>query len=306
MLSYFWGANAVWVVTISPGRKADLLRLGPASDVLGLVARATADASAAARVGNGALAAGVLGSLNASLARLEEMLLPEHIGDGAIVIVPGGSLAHLPWGMLPRLRDRAVTVSRSLTAWHAGRTRVTGLPRVAVATGPGLELAEREADAVGAQWRKATQMHGDPVTVADALTNNDVVHIAAHGYHRADNPLFSSLRLHGGSLFAHELERISLRSSLVVLSACSVGRAQLRPGDEALGLTSSLLAMGVKAVVAPLTDVPDDVACETMPALHARLSAGEDGPAALAAASGSLLARSFTWFGSSWQTEKTW
>ncbi len=305
VLNYLLASGAVWMVRIMPGRKAELLFVGPTPEVVRLAARATADASAAARVGQGLLAAGVLGSLHESLARLDEQLLPEDIGDAEVVIVPGGSLVHLPWGMLPRLRRRSVTVSRSLTAWHAGRTRVHGTPRVAVATGPGLELAKREADAVRAQWSGAAQVRGEPAAVADALTRHDVVHVAAHGSHRADNPLFSSLRLHGGSLFAHELERVNLASSLVMLSACSAGRAQLRPGDEALGLTSSLLAMGVKAVVAPMTDVPDQVAFDTMVSLHARLSEGEDGPTALAAASGTLLARSFTWFGSNWQAEGT-
>src|SRR5699024_8464843 len=138
--------------------------------------------------------------------------------------------------------------------------------------------------------------------VREALRHHDVVRVAAHGRHRADNPLFSSIRLHGGSLFAHELEGLDVRSSLVVLSACGVGRARLRPGDEALGLTSSLLALGVRAVVAPLTDVPDALACETMAALHHGLARGMPGPEALAAAAGGdPLARSFTWFGSDWR-----
>ncbi len=303
VLSYAWTTDGLSVVSISPGHKAELVELGPAPAITQFVVRATADASAAARVGHGLLTAGVMGSLSASLERLDEMLLPPDIRDGSVIIVPGGSLVHLPWGMLPRLRDRPVTVSRSLTAWNAGRTHVHGVPRVAAATGPGLELADQEAQAVCGQWGRAVRMRGTANSVTGALSRHDVVHIAAHGSHRADNPLFSSLRLHGGALFAHELERVSLASSLVVLSACSAGRAHLRPGDEALGLTSSLLAMGVRAVVAPLTDVPDEVACETMAALHSGLASGLDGPSALAAASSHLLARSFTWFGSDWQAD---
>lgn len=301
VLSYFWAADTAYMVRLLPGEKAELVSLGSRRELTELVARVTADAHAATRVPPGPLAAAVRGSLMDSLARLDPVLLPGHLGEGPVVIVPGGSLVHLPWGMLPRLRHRSITVSRSVTAWHVGNTHVTTAPSIAVAAGPGLGLGKHEADAVRASWPWAHEVHGGPDAVAAALTGHDVVHVAAHGEHRADNPLFSSLRLHGGSLFAHELEGITLASSLVVLSACSAGRANLRPGDEALGLTSSLLAMGVKAVVAPLTDVPDDVACETMAEMHRRLAAGEDGPSALAAASDSLLARSFTWFGSNWR-----
>ncbi len=304
VLSYLWADGALWVVTVSRTKKAQLLRLGEKGETEDLVAMATADANAAAHAPRGPLAAGVLSSLHACLERLDERLLPADLTDGPVVIVPGGALAHLPWGMLPRLRDRSVTLSRSVTAWRHGLTVLPTTPNVAVAVGPGLELGQREADGVNASWQTARQVPGEPAAVADVLAHSDVVHVAAHGVHRADNPLFSSLRLHGGSLFAHELEGIFLASSLVVLSACSAGRARLRPGDEALGLTSSLLAMGVRAVVAPLTDVPDAVACETMAELHVRLAAGEDGPAALAAASRSPLARSFTWFGSNWRMEK--
>lgn len=301
VLSYLGCGDTTYVVRLSPGERAELVPLGSQSGITDLVARAAADADAAARTMHGPLASGVLASLTDSVARLDAMVLPGRLGDGPLVIVPGGALAHLPWGMLPRLRGRSVTVSRSMTAWWRGDTAVAGAPSVGVAVGPGLGLGDREAEVVRASWDGAHQVAGTPEGVAAALTSDDVVHVAAHGQHRADNPLFSSLRLHDGLLFAHELEGATLVSSLVVLSACGVGRAHLRPGDEALGLTSSLLAMGVRAVVAPLTDVPDAVACETMGELHRRLAAGEDGPAALAAASSGLLARSFTWFGSNWR-----
>ena len=304
VLSYLWADDALWVVTVPPKKAAQLVRLGHREETEALVAMATADANAAAHAPRGPLAAGILSSLTACLERLDEQLIPADLMDGPVVIVPGGALAHLPWGMLPRLRDRSVTLSRSVTAWHDGATALPTAPRVAVAVGPGLQMAQHEADSVRTSWQGVRQVPGEPAAVADALAHSDIVHVAAHGVHRADNPLFSSLRLHGGSLFAHELEGIALSSSLVVLSACSAGRARLRPGDEALGLTSSLLAMGVRAVVAPLTDVPDAVACETMAELHVRLAAGQDGPAALAAASRSPLARSFTWFGSNWRMTK--
>ncbi|MEE1620957.1 CHAT domain-containing protein [Zafaria sp. J156] len=301
VLSYFWAGDALHVVAVEPGRPARLERLGDRPRITELVDRAVADAAAAAQAPAGPLAAVVLSSLGDSLARLEDAILPGPVAEGPIVVVPSGALARLPWGMLPGLRGRGVTLSRSVGAWDAGRTELGRPPRVAVAAGPGLALARHECARVAGHWPGALTIPAEPAAVTAALAAYDVVHLAAHGRHREDSPLFSSLRLHGGALFAHELEQVPIRASLVVLSACGAGRGRLRPGDEALGLTSSLLAMGVKAVVAPLTDVPDHVAARLMPELHSRLAAGQDGPSALAAAADGMLDGSFAWFGSGWR-----
>ncbi|MBV1778024.1 CHAT domain-containing protein [Paeniglutamicibacter sp. ABSL32-1] len=301
VLSYFWSGDTLHLVHVEPGFPARLLRVGDRAEVSDLVAGALADASAASHAPPGPLAAAVLSSLAASLERLEELILPVELGTGPLVVIPSGELARLPWGMLPRLRHRGLALSRSVGAWAAGAVRLAGPPRVAVASGPGLALAEAECTAVAGCWAGARRVPAEPAAVKEALAAYDVVHIAAHGQHREDSPLFSSLRLHGGSLFAHELEHVPIRASLVVLSACGAGRGRLRPGDEALGLTSSLLAMGVGAVVAPLTDVPDALASRTMGEMHRRLAAGQDGPEALAAAGDGLLERSFAWFGSNWR-----
>ncbi|GAB3817723.1 CHAT domain-containing protein [Tessaracoccus terricola] len=301
LLTYFWASEELHLLHVPPGEGPSLLRLGGRAELTELVARAVADAAALAHAPQGPLGAAVRSSLEEELAELDSVLLPPELGDGPVVVVPSGRLARLPWGMLPRLRDRGLTLARSAALWRSGATALAEVPRVAVASGPELALAEQETSRVVGSWSGATRVPGEPASVRAALREHDVVHVAAHGRHRADNPLFSSLWLHGGSLFAHELEGMDVRSSLVVLSACGVGRARLRSGDEALGLTSSLLALGVRAVVAPLTDVPDSLACETMAALHRGLAGGMSGPEALAEASGGdLLARSFTWFGSDW------
>nr|WP_255622321.1 CHAT domain-containing protein [Tessaracoccus sp. OS52] len=303
MLSYFWASGRLHLVHVPSAAPPRLHQVPGGIDIPELAARAAADAAVLAHAPHGPLAAAVQSSLLDTLAQLDDAILPGELEDLPVVIVPSGKLARLPWGMLPRLRHRSLTLSRSVASWRGNATRKSGTVAVGVATGPDLFLAENEAQRVAACWPGAIRVPGSPAEVRSALASHDVVHIAAHGEHRADNPLFSSVRLQGGSLFAHELEGLDVKASLVVLSACGSGRSRLRPGDEALGLTSSLLALGVRAVVAPLTDVPDDVACETMAGLHAGLAAGHDGPEALAKASPSLLARSFSWFGSPWSRD---
>jgi CHAT domain-containing protein len=103
--------------------------------------------------------------------------------------------------------------------------------------------------------------------------------VAAHGQHQVENPLFSSLRLADGPLFAWELDRSPAH---VVLSACELGVATVRPGDEALGLTSVLLHLGTASVVSSVARVGDWIAEQTMAAYHAALASGADPATALA------------------------
>ncbi len=112
-----------------------------------------------------------------------------------------------------------------------------------------------------------------------------VVHLAAHGTHETDNPLFSSLRLADGPLFAHELDGTDLHGVVVVLSACEVGLSTPRIGGESLGLTSVLLRLGARAVIASVAPLRDDVvAARVMPSLHAELRDGAMPGTALARA----------------------
>ena len=70
----------------------------------------------------------------------------------------------------------------------------------------------------------------------------------------------------------------------MVLSACELGQATVRPGDESLGLTSVLLQLGARCVVSGVAEVADDLAAEVMVGYHRRLAAGADSATALAGA----------------------
>ena len=136
------------------------------------------------------------------------------------------------------------------------------------------------------------------------MADADLVHVAAHGTHQADSPLFSSVWLAYGPVFAHELDPDAVRASHVVPSACEVGRWTLRPGDEALGLTSVLLRLGVRSVVASVARVNDKAAAVTMTAYHRELARGTGSAEALAAALAVEDSDSpvpFVCFGASWQ-----
>ncbi len=120
--------------------------------------------------------------------------------------------------------------------------------------------------------------------VLDAIERAEVVHLAAHGTFRADSPLFSSVRLADGPLTVYDLERVRHAPRLVVLSACEAATVAVRSGDELLGTAATLIGMGVREVIAPVTAVPDDATRPLMVALHQQLCAGLAPAAALARA----------------------
>ena len=113
----------------------------------------------------------------------------------------------------------------------------------------------------------------------------DVLHIAAHGRHAAENPLFSGLELADGTLFGYDIDLIPRLPGTVVLSACEVGRSSVRWGEEAIGMTRVWLHAGTRCVIAAPVVVADDIACELLGAMHVGLAAGRSPSEALAAAS---------------------
>ncbi|HEX5801004.1 MAG TPA: CHAT domain-containing protein, partial [Gaiellaceae bacterium] len=106
------------------------------------------------------------------------------------------------------------------------------------------------------------------------LDGAGIAHLAAHGSFRADNPLFSSLELADGPLTVYDLESLAEAPSLCVLSACDSGLSEVRAGDELMGLTATLLALGSSTIVASVVAVPDEASTALMSAFHGRLATG--------------------------------
>ncbi len=225
-----------------------------------------------------------LRSLTRELDWLDRTLLLETGVEGPAYVAARDRLVSLPWTSLPSRRRTSTVVNswvaRAAADWRPG-------PGLVVA-GPDLRQAEAEVAAVADVWggggRVLTGGDATCAAVASALEGVPVAHLAAHGSHEPDNPVFSSVRLADGPLYAHELDGLDLTRSVVVLSACDVGAVSVRHGGEPLGLTSVLLRMGARAVVASVAPLRDDVAVRVMPALHGALRDGVPPGEALARA----------------------
>ncbi len=280
-------------VLVVDAKRAVHCRLGDRPEVERLIHRTAADLDllATPRIPRAVRSVGGR-SLQADLEALErELVAPilDRLQGGPVIVVAVGSTATLPWGLLPSLSGRPVSVSSSVTSAMAavGRPGRAYLRGVLAVAGPDVPGGPEEVTAIAHLHAGAGLLTGDDATgeaVLGQLPQGGLLHIAAHGHHEPESPLFSSVQLADGPLFGYDIAPNPALPDHVVLSSCDVGRSADSPGGEPLGLAAALLRSGVSTVVAGVSRIADDVAAATMVVYHERLLAG-DGPAvALAAA----------------------
>lgn len=144
---------------------------------------------------------------------------------------------------------------------------------------------------VGEETRTLAAMFPDSLTLLDAsanfgeLTKNtsdiDVLHLACHGQFRAENPLFSSLKLFDRWLTVRDVDSLKLNADLVVLSACETGVSRIAPGDELLGLVRGFFSAGASSLVLSLWNVHDATTVELMKCFYREIRGGKSPAAAL-------------------------
>lgn len=252
-----------------------------------------ADLDMSASLIAGPLAGVVREALDGRLARLSNLLLAPTLraaGDvDRVAITTPGVLAGIPWTMLPASAGRAITLAPSASFWVRWRSAPASAPASAgFVVGPRVARGDEETDSAARAWPSARTLRGsdaDAASVTDLAARVDVLHVAAHGHHAVDNPMFSGLELADGTLFGYDIDLIPRIPDTVVLSACEVGRSSVRWGEEAIGMTRIWLHAGTRCVVAAPVVVADDVACELLGAMHEGLAAGVPPAVALAEAS---------------------
>jgi CHAT domain-containing protein len=103
-----------------------------------------------------------------------------------------------------------------------------------------------------------------------------IIHIAAHGFFRRDNPMFSGLRLGDSFLTLYDLYHLKLPAELIALSGCSTGLNVIAAGDELIGLVRGLLSAGARSLLLTLWDVNDSSTAEFMKSFYTRLFSRPD------------------------------
>jgi tetratricopeptide (TPR) repeat protein len=200
------------------------------------------------------------------------------LGDGPVIIVPPSRLHGTPWGLMPGLAQRPITVSPSAAMWlRSRRIARPSAERLVLVAGPDLGTEGAEVVAVAARCPDAVVLTGAAAVVDDVIAAMDgatLAHLAAHGRLRLDNPMFSELRLADGPLTVHDLQRMRRAPFRVVLSACDSGLATPVGADELLGLATTLLGLGSAGVAASVTVVDDAATVPVMDRVHRSLESG--------------------------------
>jgi tetratricopeptide (TPR) repeat protein len=220
--------------------------------------------------------------LRRSSTLLQEALLGNEFalppGVRRVVVVPPAELLNAPWGLLPAFADAVVSVSPSVSQWvRAQHHEPRGTQGITLVTGPHLTTRESEVAELSRLHRHATVLRPHEATAAASLAAIDgasLAHIAAHGFFRADAPLFSSFALADGPLTVHEFRQLENPPDALVLSACDSGGAAPIGSYEALGLVSTLLGMGSRALLAALVPVNDQATLTVMAHVHRTVASG--------------------------------
>jgi CHAT domain-containing protein len=241
----------------------------------------------------------------AALQRLCERLLGDLDGLSAydsLVIVPHGLLHYLPFHALhdgERYLVERFTISYAPSAAIYGICRARARRRarrgralvLAHSAGGQLPFAVEEAGAVagvlGVDAR--TGAAATRALLAGEGRQADLIHVAAHGIFRHDAPLFSHVELADGPLTTADVFNLSLRASLVTLSACETGRAVVGGGDELVGLARAFLYAGAAGLLVSQWRVEDASTAALMACMYQHLVDGATAAAALRAAQVALL-----------------
>ena len=293
---------------VATGEDARLVELGGAADLRHRLDAITADLTMAAAHRSGPLAGPIRSSVRGQLQEVADRLvrpLLTMLGNRRLVLTPSGALAGTPWTLLSGLEGRPLTIPTSATRWLENRRGGAESPRtVGLVAGPNVARAEEEVTRAAAEWRSSQVLCGPDATadqVAALAEQVDVLHLAGHGTHPGENPLFAAVELVDGPWFGYDIDQLATVPSTVVLSACELGRASVRSGEESVGMTAAWLHAGARTVLSSPVVIADDIACDALARWHALVARGQAPADALAevAASADDLVPLLT-FGAGW------
>jgi tetratricopeptide (TPR) repeat protein len=312
------GDAALVAYVVRPGRMAALVatsegsvavRLGDGAGLRDRLDAIAADLDMAASRTEGPLAEVIRSSLARNLAAvtttLVEPVLPL-IGDRRVVLTPSGVLAGTPWSLLPGLVGRPLTIAPSATRWLELHAVARVGSRVGLVAGPRVERAAEEVTRSCRAWPGAETLTGAAASsagVAELAQRVDLLHLAGHGRHSGENPLFSAVELADGPWFGYDIDALAHTPSTIVLSACELGRVSVRSGEEAVGMTAAWLHAGARHVLSSPALVADAVACDSLARWHALVATGTAPADALAEVGSTAQAGPplpFLCFGAGW------
>ncbi len=232
---------------------------------------------------------------------LIQPVAPHLAGYTQLVVVPYGATHQIPFhalhdGQQFLIEQMEVTVCPSSTLLRL----CTSWPRppeqralvMAYSDEGRLPFVLDEAKAVTALI-PGTYYHEEAATRAvlqAEIAQYSILHLAAHGEARPDNPAFAYLKLADGQLRAADVLTLPLDGALVILSGCETGRGVVLGGDELIGLARGFLFAGAATLVQSLWRVEDQSTARLMQHFYRALRDRKTKGAALREAQLALLA----------------
>jgi len=271
-------------------------------DVLNpLLAQLQSNVAAGLKVESQTLAARNLTQLAQRILRrlygfLLEPLMLHLYGRQRLMIVPYGILHYLPFHLLydgsAYLIEKyeVVILPAAGLATQRGPRQMPGALVLANSFEGRLPYTLTEAQMVQQLFGGKLCMEEKADRMALQTQPSQILHIAAHGEHRLDQPDLSYLQLADGQLYADDILQQDLRYELVTLSACETGRANVAASDELIGLGRGFLYAGAGALLVSLWRVADTSTLYLMERIYKGLFAGASKAAALRQAQQSVLA----------------
>ncbi len=233
------------------------------------------------------------------LQRLHRSLIqPLHdrlIGRRRLYIVPYGLLHSMPFNLLHdgarhliESYEIVVLPTAGLLTWPA-HPAPAGAMALAYDRQGRLPNVYAEVAALTRVFDTHYYAGGDATRLRLHDAPRQILHIAAHGEHRPDDPDFSYIELSDGQLFIDDLLQLDLGYELVTLSACETGRMRVAPHDEVMGLSCAFLYAGAGAVLASLWRVDDSDTATLMKHFYCSLRQGASKACAIREAQQSFL-----------------
>jgi CHAT domain-containing protein len=177
---------------------------------------------------------------------------------------------------------------------HCSARRREGAPRALVvghSDGGRLPAVVDEARAVASLFPGECYVEAEATRarIAEAAGRHRLVHLAAHGDSRLDNPTFAHLKLADGQLNTVDVFGLDLNGAVVTLSACETGRGVVVGSDELIGLSRSFLYAGAATLVQSMWRVEDGSTAELMSRYYRSLRDGQSKGVALRGAQLAML-----------------
>jgi CHAT domain-containing protein len=228
-------------------------------------------------------------SIDDSLYKLYQAVIKpiEHYLTGDdLIIVPHGLLHYVPFHALFNGRDYLIdhhTISYAPSAtvlYHtltAKKQPQTCPPIILGLADETIPFAEEEAQAISALFPQADVRLREQATLPSEQSwakPPAFVHLSTHATFRADNPLFSAVKLSDRWLSVNDIYGMDAPVPLITLSACETGQNQVLVGDELVGLCRGFFAAGVHSLVVSLWMVDDHSTTQLMTKFYQGVQAG--------------------------------